>query len=174
MITMLTQRQNQSTSVLTAAALEMQKLNMHMKTPLSLMQVLLMHDKDAFTLTGTYWGRTKPEGKITFQYRDCKQRISPWWHLFQHFVSTVWWIPRNLEGSDLEYGTDQTMQSLNVSWIICLPSLQLQRAKIALVCHTFSSVVPIKFFSELHKPFIYINIKAPLSRMKHIKVQKQL
>lgn len=40
-------------SVLTSAALEMQKLNMHMKTPLSSGQVVLMHDKDAFTLTGT-------------------------------------------------------------------------------------------------------------------------
>lgn len=47
------QRKN-STAVLTSAALEMQYLNTHMKTPLSSVQVVLMHDKDAFTLTGTY------------------------------------------------------------------------------------------------------------------------
>lgn len=48
---------------------------MHMKTPLSLLQAVLMHEKDAFTLAGTYWAKTKTEGKITFQYRNYKQRI---------------------------------------------------------------------------------------------------
>lgn len=37
---------------------------------------MLMHDKDAFTLTGTYWGRAKPEGKITFQYRDSNKGLA--------------------------------------------------------------------------------------------------
>lgn len=54
MYLLMTQRRKQSTPVLTRAALGMQELNMHMKTPLALMQVVLMHDKDAFTLTGTY------------------------------------------------------------------------------------------------------------------------